>query len=98
MGAPSPISSGRTTTKSSGGRALAFRGSGGSPEIGTQGRFRRRRHPLEGKKMSADKPKPAGDIIFRPWIPLKNGKRLYASQVGKKAFPIKVKPKDKKTD
>jgi len=40
------------------------------------------------------KPKPAKpDIIFRPWITLKNGKRLYAYQFGKKAFPIKVTTK-----
>jgi hypothetical protein len=33
------------------------------------------------------------EVIYRPWITLKNGRRLYAHQVGKKAFPIKVKPK-----
>lgn len=38
----------------------------------------------------ADKPEPK--VIFRAWITLKNGKRLYAHQVGLKAFPIKVKP------
>jgi hypothetical protein len=42
----------------------------------------------------ADKPEP--QVIFRPYITLKNGKRLYAHQVGLKAFPIKVKPKDEK--
>lgn len=30
-------------------------------------------------------------LIFRPWITLKNGKKLYASQVGKRAFPLVVK-------
>lgn len=35
-------------------------------------------------------------VICRPWITLKNGKRLYASSVGKKAFCFdvdKVRPK-----
>lgn len=41
----------------------------------------------------AKKKKPKTEVIFRPYITLKNGKRLYASQVGLKAFPIKVKPK-----
>lgn len=26
------------------------------------------------------------ELVFTPYITLKNGKRLYASQVGKKAF------------
>lgn len=30
-------------------------------------------------------------VVFRPWITLKNGKKLYASQVGKRAFPLVVK-------
>lgn len=30
-------------------------------------------------------------IICRPWITLRNGKRLYAWQVGKKAFCFKAK-------
>lgn len=29
-------------------------------------------------------------LVFRPWITLKNGKKLYASQVGKRAFPLIV--------
>ena len=29
-------------------------------------------------------------LVFRPWITLKNGKRLFASQVGKRAFPLIV--------
>ena len=33
-------------------------------------------------------------VVFRPWITLKNGKRLYASQIGKRAFPLIV-PIDK---
>jgi len=35
--------------------------------------------------------KPETQVIYRPYITLRNGKRLYASQVGLKAFPIKVK-------
>lgn len=31
------------------------------------------------------------EILYRPYITLKNGKRLYASSIGKKAFPIRVK-------
>lgn len=30
-------------------------------------------------------------LIFRAWITLRNGKRLYASAYGLKAFPLKVK-------
>lgn len=33
------------------------------------------------------------EIIFVAYITLKNGKRLYARDVGKRAFPIKVKKK-----
>ena len=29
-------------------------------------------------------------LVFRPWITLRNGKKLYASQVGKRAFPLVV--------
>lgn len=32
-------------------------------------------------------------LIFVASITLRNGKRIYASQFGKKAFPIRVKPK-----
>lgn len=32
-------------------------------------------------------------IICRPWITLRNGKRLYAWQVGKKAFCFPAKRK-----
>jgi len=32
-------------------------------------------------------------VIFRPYITLKNGKRLYASTYGKKAFPILIPAK-----
>ncbi len=41
----------------------------------------------------AEKPKSRDGyrLIFRPFITLRNGKRLYARQVGKKAFPIWVK-------
>ena len=30
-------------------------------------------------------------VVFRPWTTLKNGKKLYASQVGKRAFALVVK-------
>lgn len=30
-------------------------------------------------------------VIFRPWIQLPNGKRIYAYQYGLRAFPIKVR-------
>jgi hypothetical protein len=29
--------------------------------------------------------------VFRPWITLKNGKRLYAKHYGKRAFPLLVR-------
>lgn len=32
-------------------------------------------------------------VIYRPYYTLKNGKRIFASQYGLKAFPIKVKVK-----
>ncbi|MCE9548103.1 MAG: hypothetical protein K8T25_21730 [Planctomycetia bacterium] len=35
-------------------------------------------------------------VIFRPFITLKNGKRLYAWQKGLKAFRLVVKSKRKK--
>jgi len=31
------------------------------------------------------------NIIFRPYITTKNGKKIYAKWFGKKAFPIRVK-------
>lgn len=34
---------------------------------------------------------PGMKVIFRPYITLKNGKRLWAYQVGKKAFPLLVR-------
>jgi hypothetical protein len=35
---------------------------------------------------------PAGyTLIFRPFITLKNGRKLWAWQCGKKAFPLLVK-------
>ena len=33
------------------------------------------------------------EIIYRACITLKNGKKLYAASVGKKAFPIKIRRK-----
>lgn len=35
-------------------------------------------------------PPPGKRIIYRPYITLKNGNRLYAKSVGKRAFPIVV--------
>jgi hypothetical protein len=29
-------------------------------------------------------------VIYRPWITLRSGKRLYAAAYGLKAFPLKV--------
>lgn len=36
-------------------------------------------------------PIPEGyQLVFRPWITLKNGTKLYARQIGKRAFPLVV--------
>jgi len=40
-------------------------------------------------------PKDGKKLIYRAFITLKNGKKLYASSVGKKAFPIWVPDNDK---
>lgn len=32
-------------------------------------------------------------VVFSAYITLKNGKRIYAYQYGKKAFPLRVKVK-----
>lgn len=43
------------------------------------------------KQERSCRPVPPGKkLIFRPWITLPNGARLYASQVGKRVFPILV--------
>ncbi len=43
------------------------------------------------KQQSFNFPIPEGyTVVFRPWITLKNGTRLYAYQVGKRAFPLVV--------
>ena len=35
---------------------------------------------------------PAGYVVvFRPFITLRNGRKLWAKQVGKRAFPLVVK-------
>ena len=34
--------------------------------------------------------RPGYKLIFRPYITLKNGARLYAKSIGKKAWPIWV--------
>lgn len=31
---------------------------------------------------------PGKRLVFRPWITTRDGKRLYARQFGKRAFPI----------
>lgn len=33
---------------------------------------------------------PGKRLVFRAWITLKDGTRLYARQVGKRAFPILI--------
>jgi hypothetical protein len=38
-----------------------------------------------------EKDRPGYRLIFRPFITLRNGKRLYARQCGLKVFPIWVK-------
>jgi hypothetical protein len=35
--------------------------------------------------------RPGFRLIFRPFITLKNGKKIFASSYGKKAFPIWVR-------
>jgi len=37
--------------------------------------------------------RPGQKLVFRAFITLKNGKRLYAAAIGKKAFPIWVPDK-----
>lgn len=47
------------------------------------------------KQLTFKFPIPEGHtVVFRPWITLKNGTRLYAKQIGKRAFPLIV-PIDK---
>ena len=44
------------------------------------------------RKAKSEKAAPKGPrIIFRPWITLRNGKKLYAAQFGLKAFAIKIR-------
>lgn len=44
------------------------------------------------KQMKFDFPIPEGmKLIFRPFITLKNGQKLWAYQVGKRAFPLIVR-------
>ncbi|WP_158289005.1 hypothetical protein [Rubrivivax albus] len=43
------------------------------------------------KQLKLPLPIPEGfKLVFRPWITLKNGKKLFAAQVGKRAFPLIV--------
>lgn len=37
--------------------------------------------------------KDSAQYVFRPYITLKNGRRIYAWQYGLKAFPIPIKDK-----
>lgn len=39
--------------------------------------------------MSTKPPPPRKRVVFRPWI-TKNGKRIYASAYGLRAFPIVI--------
>ncbi len=48
--------------------------------------------PIMEIKMSTDE----YETIFVKFITLRNGKRLYASEVGKQAFPIRVRKKKNK--
>lgn len=43
------------------------------------------------KQLRLPLPVPEGyKVVFRPWITLRNGQKLFASQVGKRAFPLVV--------
>lgn len=43
------------------------------------------------KQMNLNLPVPAGmKLVFRPYITLKNGQRIWAKQYGKRAFPLYV--------
>ncbi len=45
----------------------------------------------------SDKPvKPGYQVIYRPYITTKSGKRIYAHQKGLRAFRLEVKIKDEK--
>jgi hypothetical protein len=46
--------------------------------------------PMKQLKLAIEVP-PGYHLIFRPFITLKNGKKLWAWQCGKKAFPLVVK-------
>lgn len=44
------------------------------------------------KQLQLPLPIPEGyKVVFRAWTTLKNGKKLYASQIGKRAIPLVVK-------
>lgn len=48
------------------------------------------------KQLKLPLPIPEGfKLVFRPWITLKDSKKLFAAQVGKRAFPLIV-PVDRK--
>lgn len=49
---------------------------------------------MEPNAPSADEPQEDSDeLICRPFITLKSGKRIYAAAYGKKAFCFKPKPR-----
>lgn len=43
------------------------------------------------KQLKLPLPIPDGyKVVFRSWVTLKNGKKLYAAQIGKRAIPLVV--------
>lgn len=71
------------------GMTSVFGDSKSTPYV-TSGQSSRNRCHM-GKQLSFDFPIPEGmKVIFRPYITLKNGQRLWAKQCGKRAFPLIV--------
>lgn len=48
---------------------------------------------MAGKQLKLPLPSDGYTVVFRPYITLKNGKRLYAKHYGKRAFPIITRSK-----
>lgn len=46
--------------------------------------------PKNNSKIEKDK-----IVIYRPWITLKNGTRIYAKNYGKKVFRLVINPEEK---
>jgi hypothetical protein len=44
------------------------------------------------RKLNDEVPQDA-EVIFRPWITLRNGKRLYAKHFGLRAWPLVIRKK-----